>query len=134
MSIAILDTDTLSELFRGNTKVAKKVNVYVSDYGSVNISIITYYEIVNGLLYKDAKKQMEGFLQFTSKNNIIPLTIRSTTVSAEIQANLRKKGLEIGHTDTLIAGIAIANNFVLVTNNTSHFKRIEDLVIANWTK
>ena len=54
--------------------------------------------------------------------------------AALIQADLRKKGLEIGHTDTLIAGIAIISGFQLVTNNTDHFKRIKELEIANWTK
>jgi len=54
--------------------------------------------------------------------------------SAEIQAELRKKGTEIGHTDTLIAGIAITSELQLVTNNTNHFKRIKGLEITNWKK
>jgi predicted nucleic acid-binding protein len=54
--------------------------------------------------------------------------------AAKIQAELRKKGKEIGHTDTLIAGIAIASNLELITNNTEHFKRIKGLKIANWSK
>ena len=36
--------------------------------------------------------------------------------AAVIQADLRKKGSEIGHTDTLIAGIALASELQLVTN------------------
>ncbi len=51
-----------------------------------------------------------------------------------IQADLRKKGAEIGHTDTLIAGIAITSDLQLVTNNTNHFKRIKGLNLENWTK
>ena len=54
--------------------------------------------------------------------------------AAVIQADLRKKGAEIGHTDTLIAGIAIANGLQLITNNTAHFNRIKGLEMANWTK
>jgi predicted nucleic acid-binding protein len=53
--------------------------------------------------------------------------------AAIIYADLRKKGNEIGHTDTLIAGIAIVSELQLITNNTNHFKRINDLNIANWT-
>jgi predicted nucleic acid-binding protein len=53
-------------------------------------------------------------------------------ISAAIQADLRKKRSEIGHTDTLIAGIAIASGLQLVTNNTNHFKRVEGLEIVNW--
>lgn len=54
--------------------------------------------------------------------------------AATIQADLRRKGTEIGHTDTLIAGIAITSGLQLVTNNTDHFKRIKGLEITNWTK
>lgn len=53
--------------------------------------------------------------------------------AAIIQADLRKKGTEIGHTDTLIAGIAITSELQLITNNTNHFKRIKGLKIDNWT-
>ena len=54
--------------------------------------------------------------------------------AAIIQAELRSKGAEIGHTDTLIAGIAITSNLQLITNNTAHFKRIKGLKLDNWTK
>ena len=104
------------------------------EYNFINLSIITYYEILNGLLYKDAKKQLSKFEEFIELNKVIPLTLRTVKIAATIQADLRKKGTEIGHTDTLIAGIAISNDFQLITNNTEHFKRIKNLEIANWKK
>lgn len=55
-------------------------------------------------------------------------------IAAVIQADLRKKGLVIGHTDTLIAVIAITSGLQLVTNNTDHFNRIKGLAVTNWTK
>ena len=134
MKQVILDTDILSEFLRGNSKVVVKVNEYMAGFSHLNISIITYYEMLNGLLYKDARKQLKIFQEFIELNTIIPLTVESVNKSAEIQAELRKKGFEIGHTDTLIAGIAIVNDFPLITNNSKQFKRIKDLEIANWTK
>lgn len=134
MKQSILDTDILSEFLRGNIKVIKKVDEHLKEYGFVSLSIITYYEILNGLLYKDARKQMERFEQFVALNKVVPLTIRTVKISANIQAELRKKGIEIGHTDTLIAGVAIASELQLITNNTDHFKRIKGLDFDNWTK
>jgi tRNA(fMet)-specific endonuclease VapC len=134
MKQSILDTDILSEFLRGNIKVIKKVDEHLKEYGFVSLSIITYYEILNGLLYKDARKQMERFEQFVELNKVVPLTIRTVKISANIQAELRKKGIEIGHTDTLIAGVAMASELQLITNNTDHFKRIKGLDFANWTK
>ena len=56
MKQSMLDTDVLSEFLRGNPKVINKVDEYLQEYGFINLSIITYYEILNGLLYKDARK------------------------------------------------------------------------------
>jgi len=132
MKLSMLDTDILSEFLRGNPKVVLKVEEHLKEYGFVSLSIITYYEILNGLLYKDARKQLSRFEEFVELNKVIPLTLRMAKTAALIQSDLRKKGLEIGHTDTLIAGIAITNEFQLITNNTAHFKRIEGLDIDNW--
>lgn len=134
MKQSIIDTDILSEFLRGNKKVIAKLDEYLNEFNFISIPIITYYEILNGLLYKDTKKQMERFEEFVSLNKVAPLTIRTVKISAKIQAELRKKGTKIGHTDTLIAGIAKASGFQLITNNTSHFKRIKGLDIANWSK
>lgn len=132
MKSSMLDTDVLSEFSRGNPKVINKVEQYVDEFGSINFSIITYYEILNGLLYKDARKQLSRFEEFANLNKVIPLTLRSVQLSANIQSDLRKNGAQIGHTDTLIAGIAIANEFQLITNNTAHFERIRSLKTSNW--
>lgn len=134
MTPSMLDTDILSEFLRGNSKVTNKVDEHLHEYGFISLSIITYYEILNGLLYKDARKQLTKFEEFVKLNKVISLTMRMAKVAAMIQADLRKKGTEIGHTDTLIAGIAITSELQLVTNNTDHFKRIKGLEITNWTK
>jgi len=134
MKSSMLDTDILSEFFRGNPEVIEKVDQYLKEYGFISISIITYYEVLNGLLYKDARKQLKRFEEFVSLNKVIPLTLPMAKIAASIQADLRTKGTEIGHTDTLIAGIAMTSGLQLVTNNTEHFKRIKGLEIINWMK
>lgn len=97
MKPSMLDTDILSEFLRGNTKVITKVDEHLKEYGFINLSIITYYEILNGLLYKDARKQLTKFEEFVALNKVIPLTLRMAKTAAVIQADLRKKGSEIGH-------------------------------------
>ena len=48
------------------------------------------------------------------------LSLRYIIVPAEIHAQLRREGKIIGHSDVLIAGTAIVNNMMLITNNTEH--------------
>ena len=72
-------------------------------------------------------------MEFASQNHIIALTTKSTKISAKIYADLRKKGTPVDDIDLLIAGVALENDFIMVTNNTSHFERIEGLKIENWS-
>lgn len=87
----MLDTDILSEFLRGNARVISKVDEHLKEYGFINLSIITYYEILNGLLYKDARKQLAIFEEFIELNKVIPLTIPMAKTAAKIQVDLRKK-------------------------------------------
>ncbi|MBL7732252.1 MAG: type II toxin-antitoxin system VapC family toxin [Chitinophagaceae bacterium] len=134
MKLSLVDTDVLSAFLRGDEQVAKRVELYLKKFSHLNISIITYYEMLNGLLYKDARKQLSRFESFIKLNKVYPLTLRSVKISAGIQAELRRNGSPIGHTDTLIAGIALANKMTLISNNSKHFSRIDKLDIDNWLK
>jgi predicted nucleic acid-binding protein len=134
MKPGLLDTDILSEFLRGTPQVVGNVEIYLRSYDAINFSIISYYEILNGLLYKDARKQLKRFTEFAELSKILPLTISATRQAAEIYADLKKKGQPIGHTDCLIAGIALTNDLQLVTNNTDHFKRVKGLEIVNWLR
>ena len=134
MKPALIDTDVLSMYFRGNDVIETNFEKYFEEYDKANISIITYYEIVSGLKHRDANKQLDSFLKFTAQNAILPVTETSAMISSEIYARLRKMGQPVDDIDLLIAGIAISNDLILVTNNEKHFGRIEELEIENWNK
>ncbi len=91
MNPSLVDTDILSLFFRNDRKVVAAFNKYLDEYDSINLSIINYYEILNGLLYKDARKQLEKFLDFTKNNNIILLTITATRLAAEWASKITKR-------------------------------------------
>ena len=133
MNPALIDTDTISYYFRGDVNVTAKLNAYLDKQDSVFLSVVTYYEILNGLYYKDAKKQLAAFERFVELNHIIPLTTSIAQRSAKIYAELRSLGLTIGHNDVIIAGTALTNDFALVTNNIRHFSDIPGLELENWT-
>lgn len=132
MKPCLLDTDTLSLFFRGHPRVTDRVAEYVTQYRQINISIITYYEIVSGLKHRDAKRKLSVFLDFASHNTVLPLTEDSVNISADIYADLRKRGRPLDDVDILLAGVAIANGLVLATHNRKHFDRIARLEVNDW--
>jgi tRNA(fMet)-specific endonuclease VapC len=50
----------------------------------------------------------------------------------KLRASLEKKGKPIGPNDMLIAAHSLALDLILVTDNVSEFKRVEDLKLENW--
>ena len=128
----LIDTDIISFFLRNHNSVVKKFKSYLSEYEKINFGIITYYEILSGLKYKDAQKQLDAFLQFSEYNSILPVSENSIEISADIYSDLRRKGVLVDDIDILIAGIAISNNLILVTHNTNHFNRIDHLEIEDW--
>lgn len=47
------------------------------------------------------------------------------------ESKLRKIGQTIAEFDLLIASVAVAENYTLVTNNTRHYSRIYNLQLEN---
>ena len=134
MNRAIIDTDILSYYFKGNQTVIKNFEKYLQDFDLIEISIITYYEIIGGLMAKNALKQLNIFQDFVDQNIVIPMTENSAKISAELYSTLRQQGNTVDDIDLLIAGIAIDNDLTLITNNENHFNRIPGLQVENWSK
>ena len=117
---ALLDTDTVSFPLQRRPVVLAKAQEYVAEHG-----IVTRYEILRGLRARSATHKMAVFTQFCQRSSVVPLTEAAVSIAADIYANLYAKGLLIGDADILIAATAMSHGLVVVTNNESHFGRIE---------
>jgi len=53
-------------------------------------------------------------------------------IFGNIKSTLLRKGKTIGDVDIQIAATAIANNAILATHNTRHFKHIDGLNLEDW--
>ena len=53
--------------------------------------------------------------------------------TAQIKKYLSDKGTTIGNNDTMIAGNAVSEGCILVTNNRKEFDRVPDLEIEDWS-
>lgn len=134
MNRVLIDTDILSYYFKGDELVVKNFEKYLQTYDLLEISILTYYEITSGLLAKNAIKQLNIFDDFVTGNIVIPVTEKSARISSELYSVMRQNGNIVDDMDLLIAGVAIENDMILVTNNENHFARIPGLKIQNWKK
>lgn len=132
MNHSILDTDMLMPLFKGVPQVIERARQHRDLYGYLNITIITYYEVMKGHEYVRARDRQKVFDKFCSLNKVIPLDQATCRRAAQIYADLRRRGNLIPDADILIAGIALVGDYVLVTQNVKHFRRIAGLRVENW--
>lgn len=134
MNEVLLDTDTLSLFLRNEPKIMAEANRYLKFHKGFTFSIITNFEILRGLKVKNAQRQVINFGLIRLQSKEINLTVEIVNRAAEIYADLYKTGRLIGDADILIAATALENNLAVVTNNESHFNRINGLKILNWNK
>jgi tRNA(fMet)-specific endonuclease VapC len=125
----LLDTNIISYYLKGIENLKERITTNID---SLSISIISYYEIISGLQSIDANKRINEFEKFCKLIDIINLDKASILASCKIYASLKKSGKLIDDIDILIAGIALSNNLVMITDNTEHFNRIEGLKVENW--
>jgi predicted nucleic acid-binding protein len=129
--IFCLDTDILIEYFRGNTKIQARIRS-LGEADSIGTTLLSYYEFFKGI-YASGKLEEEEFLKtLLDTSLVLESSYESAKISGEIYAYLKKTGQIISDADILIAGIVKSHDATLVTNNTSHFKRIVDLKVENW--
>lgn len=127
----LLDTDIVINFLKGDINIVKAMTqVSLEDVG---ISVITRGEIKVGMNFQDKRsKEFKGNEAFLKKVLVVEFNIKSSDIFGKIKANLLKSGRIISDLDIQIASVAIANDLILVTNNTKDFSRIKDLQLINW--
>jgi predicted nucleic acid-binding protein len=138
----LLDTDTLSELSRGNATVSALAQAYLRAFGRFTISSVTVFERLRG--YRQAiqagrpfHKQLHAFETLVQNSVVLPFDENAAAVSAGIWAACsRAQRQKLG--DILIAGIAVARQIPLATRNQRDFEMLSknaevSLRLVDWT-
>lgn len=137
----LLDTDTLSELSRGNDLVRARVQRYLTEFGRLTITAVTVFERLRGyrLALRDGKpfeRQLQAFEALVANCVVLPFDQAAASVAAEIwSASSRSHRQQLG--DILIASIAVSRQIPLATRNKRDFQRIiktsgVDLRLLDW--
>jgi tRNA(fMet)-specific endonuclease VapC len=134
---SLIDTDIFSEVTKGvNPTVAAHATAYRKAFSRYTISAVTFMEVVRGHQKKQAFQQMQNFLAAVVFEEVIAFDRAAAELAGRIVGDLERTGQPIGLADPMIAAIALTHGLELVTGNTSHFQRIQQLgyplTLANW--
>jgi tRNA(fMet)-specific endonuclease VapC len=129
----MLDTNICSYIIRNKPQSIKEKLQKVEKNHTVALSSIVVSELLYGATKKDSPKLMKIVSAFIDNFIIYDYSKVSAQSYATIRTGLEKKGTIIGANDLLIASHALSLGAILVTNNTREFKRVEKLILEDWT-
>ena len=128
----LLDTDTCIYWLRNRQSVRERVREVGWD--QISICVITGAELYYGAYNSNRVKENLARAEFFIQNlPVLPLNDTALRRFGELKAELRRIGQPIADFDLLIASVALAGGYILVTNNTRHYERITGLQLQNWT-
>lgn len=128
----LLDTSICVYLFRNKFNIADKLD----RIGRENcfISSVTIAELVYGAYKSNSPTENLNMIRtFCNTVNIVPFE-EAIDIYAQEKNRLRKEGLIIEDFDLLTASAANVRNLILVTDNTKHLGRINDIKLENWAE
>ena len=132
----MLDTDTCIFLMRGESP-ALAAKVQSVPLQQQVMSAVTFAELTYGVQASAAAKRKQN--QSVLDSLVLHLAVLDWPQDAakhyaEIRADLKKRGAQLGAADLMIAAHARAVGAIVVTNNTKDFERVKGLEVENWTK
>ncbi len=122
----LADTDVLIDYLAGVQPVQNLILGY-ADAGKLQTTAITCFELLSGA---GPGKRGQAVLRLLETISVLPLDRTAAERAALVRRLLERKGQPIGMADSLIAGIALVNDFPLLTRNRSHFERVEHLKLV----
>ena len=132
MKLYMLDTDTCSYLIRKRPpSVIERFQALQSD--QILISVITQAELLYGIKLTSSGKANQVVIEtFLRDLTVLPWDSEASYHYADMRAHLKKKGLQTGNMDLMIAAHARSRRAVVVTNNTKDYKIIPGISCENW--
>ena len=128
----MLDTNVCIDYMRGKNQVLAN-KLCACQLGELCISSITLSELLFGVhRSSDPVRNRESLNKLLAKIDVLDFDTLASEAYGALRNDLARRGSLIGPLDMLIAAHAKSQHLILVTHNTSEFKRVRDLIIEDW--
>jgi tRNA(fMet)-specific endonuclease VapC len=100
----------------------------------IAVCSVVWAELLHGARKYEKRDVREQKIQTTLDPFVcLPFDLVAARHYARIRDQLERDGQTIGGNDLMIAAIALANNLVVVTNNSGEFERVPGLAVEDWS-
>lgn len=130
----LLDTNILSEVLRPRPDSCVIERLLAQPAAGLYASELTRFELRRGACLRAEPEPLWHQITETVLPLVqwLPVEGEICLRAAELSAELRRSGREIGLIDTFLAATANARGLIMVTRNTRHFEGIAGLKVENW--
>jgi predicted nucleic acid-binding protein len=128
---------TFSEILKAiSPTISRNAATYRQRYGVLSVSAITVMEVVYGFQRVQNARRLQDFLTAVALEEVLPFDQNAAELAGRIAGDLDRTGQTIGKADPMIAAVALKHGLDLVTGNTTHYERIQQLgyslALVNW--
>jgi predicted nucleic acid-binding protein len=125
MSI-VADTDVLIDYLAGQEPAASRIALEL-EHGQLKTTAVNRFELLAGARTERQRSAVHELLDAVPS---LPLDAQAADRAAAVRRELEARGAAIGMGDSLIAGIVLAANGILLTRNVQHFERVPGLRLS----
>lgn len=131
ISSFMLDTSTCIDILRGRRGAARAR--FKAEQGNIHLSTVALAELLLGPLKVCGSGRHEEELDaFLARVRVLDFDADAALHTADIRADLERRGIPIGPYDFQIAGHARSLGMTVVTGNLREFSRVEGLRCEDW--
>lgn len=130
--MVLLDSDFLIDFLKNKPNAINAMEKLLSSGEKLKTTIFNYYEIYFGEIAFGKKQNAQQVFAFLETLEIVFPNFASMQKSAEIRLEMKKKGKTMSPNDLYIAGIALAINETLLTQNLKDFENIQGIKIQGY--
>lgn len=133
--ILSLDSNVLVDLMRrARPQVRRHMQLAVASGAALKVSTVVAHELVLGAHKSgQAREQLELVGALLAQMEVEPWSWEDALATGRLRAELEIVGRGVGAYDTMIAGQALARDWIVVTADVVDFARFRGLQIIDWS-
>ena len=127
----LLDTNICIVTIRDKPSMVRAA--FNRHHAQMCISSITVMELMYGVeMSAHPQRNLAEVEGFIARLDVLDYDSAAAAHTAQIRAELKRAGTQIGPYDQMIGGHARSRGLVVVTNNINEFRRVSGLRIEDW--
>lgn len=130
-----LDAGMAVQLLQGDDPDVRLRFRAALEIGTVWISSVVVHELVTGALNGQRPvEHLEQVDRLVERLRVAEFNCDDAFAAARLRADLEGHGRGMGALETLVAGQAVARDWVVATNDLTAFLRVDGLKVIDWTR